>query len=262
MDELFSLAERCAIVTGAASGIGRATAQRLARAGARVAAFDLDEVAWDETGILAHHVVCDVSREDEIASAIADTARRLGGVDILVNNAGTFSSEPVEQMSRTSIGRNMAVNFEGVVWGIKYGAAAMRGGGAIVNVASHAGLRGVPNYGAYAASKAAVIAYTKTAALELAAQKIRVNCVCPGTVGTPMSEGEDGRVEVLTASLLQPLGRIARPEEIAAAIHFLVSDDCGFVTGHALAIDGGKTAGPAPKVLEILSEYVLSATQR
>jgi NAD(P)-dependent dehydrogenase (short-subunit alcohol dehydrogenase family) len=259
MQSLFSLADRVAIVTGAASGIGRATAERLARAGARVVAADRRPVAWDSSRVLARSVVVDVAKEREVAAVIEQAAEELGSLDILVSNAGTFSSEPVDRMTGAALRRNMSVNFEGVVWGIKHAAGVMTAGGAIVNTASHAGLRGVPDYGAYAASKAAVIAYTKTAALELAARGIRVNCVCPGTVDTAMSASGSARVETATASLLQPLGRLARPEEIAATIHFLVSNDCAFITGQAVAVDGGKTAGPAAAVLEALSHPLIEA---
>jgi 3alpha(or 20beta)-hydroxysteroid dehydrogenase len=257
MSRPFSLEGRVAIVTGAASGIGQATASRLAQAGARVVALDIEAVTWDTARRLAGQIVCDVSKERQVAHAIEQTMDANGRLDILVNNAGVFTAEPVDRMTSAALRRNFDVNFGGVVWGIKYASRVMAPGSAIVNTASHAGLRGVPNYGAYAASKAAVIAYTKTAALDLAGRGIRVNCVCPGTVTTPMGLSDEGELELKTAGLLQPLGRVGRPEEIAAAIHFLASEDCGFITGHALAIDGGKTAGPASAVLDVLSRHVM-----
>jgi 3alpha(or 20beta)-hydroxysteroid dehydrogenase len=135
----------------------------------------------------------------------------------------------------------------------------MQDGGAIMSTASHAGRRGVPTYGAYTASKAAIIGYTKVAALELAHRNIRVNCVCPGTVDT--SEGPDvpmttvgGGLEYETTTKLPPLGRMATADEIAATFHYLASDDCRYITGQALGVDGGKTAGPALGVLMALYE--------
>lgn len=261
VSRFFDLADQVAIVTGAASGIGRATAERLAQAGAQVVGAGLGEIHWDDERLLAGHSLCDVAKEADVERLISTTVARLGRLDILVNNAGIFSTETVEEMSLAPLRRNMSINFEGVVWGIKHAAPVMEPGSTIVNTASHAGLRGVAGYGAYGASKAAVIAYTKTAALELAARGIRVNCVCPGTVATPMSDSEDAQLEASTARLLQPLGRLAQAEEVAAAIHFLVSRDCGFITGQALAVDGGKTAGPPPRVLEVLSRHVSAAAR-
>jgi NAD(P)-dependent dehydrogenase (short-subunit alcohol dehydrogenase family) len=195
-----------------------------------------------------------VSVEQEVAWLIDDTARARG-LDILVNNAGVFRGGAVDEVDSEDLERELSVNFTSVVWGIKHASRCMRDGCAIVSVASHAGLRGVPTYGGYVASKAAVIGYTKTAALELAARGIRVNCVCPGTHETDMNREVDaGLREMRVASLLQPLGRCGRPEELAALVHFLVSPDCAFITGQAIPIDGGKSAGPGPAVIAALED--------
>jgi 3alpha(or 20beta)-hydroxysteroid dehydrogenase len=173
--------------------------------------------------------------------------------DILVNNAGVFCGESVLEITPESLGRQLDVNLGGVVWGIKHAGRVLDSGGSIVSVASHAGLRGVPTYGGYVASKAAIIGYTKTAALELAERGIRVNCVCPGTHDTAMGHGNEiADREARIAMLLQPLGWLGDPLELAALVHFLVSRDCGFITGQAIATDGGKSAGPSVATLRAL----------
>jgi NAD(P)-dependent dehydrogenase (short-subunit alcohol dehydrogenase family) len=131
----------------------------------------------------------------------------------------------------------------GVVFGIKHAVDHMTKGGSIVNTSSVAGYQGAPTYAPYVASKAAVIGVTRTAALELAGRNIRVNCVCPGTVDTPMAYGDDVQAELKIAAMMMPLGRLCKPEEVAALFHFLCGDDCPFITGQAICIDGGMTAG-------------------
>jgi 3alpha(or 20beta)-hydroxysteroid dehydrogenase len=170
-------------------------------------------------------------------------ADRFGRLDIAINNAGVGTTEWLPDMTEKALDFNFNVNFKGAVWGIKHAARFMDGSGSIVNTASVAALFGSPGYTAYAASKAAIVSVTKTAALELAPKRIRVNCVCPGTVDTPMNEGDDVDLEMAIADKIHPLERIAQPEEIAALFHFLSSDDSAFITGQAIAIDGGMSAG-------------------
>jgi len=135
------------------------------------------------------------------------------------------------------------VNVMGVVFGMKHAVDYMTNGGSIVNTSSVAGFQGAPTYAPYVAAKAAIIGVTRTAALEFAPRNIRVNCVCPGTVDTPMAYGEEGASELKLAKMMMPLGRLCKPEEVAALFHFLVADDCSFVSGQAICIDGGMTAG-------------------
>jgi 3alpha(or 20beta)-hydroxysteroid dehydrogenase len=248
----FSLAGKVAVVTGGASGIGAATARRFARAGARVVIGDVGDASALAKEIEGRFVRADVSREADVENLLESARRELGRLDVVVNNAGIGAGTFLAALSEGDLDRNLNVNLKGVVWGIKHAAARLADGGSIMNTASVAGLLGTPSYGAYVASKAAIIGITRTAALELAPRGIRVNCVCPSTVDTPMARDEGGDVEWRLAGLLHPLGRMARAEEVAALFHFLASDDSAFITGQAIAIDGGMSAGPGLGMISAL----------
>ncbi len=248
------LTDRTALITGAAAGIGRAIAVRLATDGAQIVALDLPGVTLDATAAAVAAVggsllaiAGDVTRAEDWQRALAQIAR----LDILVNNAGISGAVcglfdyPEEMFDRV-----MAVNARGTFLGLKYGGAAMRAhGGAIINIASVSGLSGSRNIAPYTASKHAVVGLTKVAALEFAAHKIRVNAVCPSPTATEMmatlertlapSNPEAVR-ERFHASI--PLGRYGEPTEIAALVAFLASDEAQFITGAALNIDGGMLA--------------------
>lgn len=252
--KLFSLDGKVAVVTGGASGIGLATARRFAAAGARVVIGDRTDAASIASGIGGIAVRADVSAEDDVARLMRTASERFGAIDIAINNAGVGTTEWLPDMTEEALDHNLDVNFKGAVWGVKHGARFMGDGGSIVNTASIAALFGSPGYAAYAASKAAIVSVTKTAALELAPRRIRVNCVCPGTVDTPMSEGDDVELEMAIADKIHPLGRIAQPEEIAALFHYLASDESSFVTGQAIAIDGGMSAGSGLATWSVLYE--------
>lgn len=254
---MFRLDGKCAVVTGAASGIGAATANRLAAAGARVSTLDLTP-----TGALAARaggigIEVDVSDERAMADAIARAAAAMGGLDIMVNNAGIGDGEPLLEGQGTLLYERMfRVNTLGVVIGTRHAAAIMASqgrGGAIVNTASLAGTFGFPTYGAYSASKGAVVSFTRVAATELGPLGIRVNCICPSTVDTPMMDDPAAAAEGAMMATATPLGRICRPDEVAALIHFLVADDCAFVSGQAVLIDGAVTAGFSPALIETLA---------
>jgi NAD(P)-dependent dehydrogenase (short-subunit alcohol dehydrogenase family) len=230
--ELFSLKDQVAVVTGGNSGIGLKTMERFVGAGARVVVADMAESPSFDLSESIKYVRCDVTDEHQVKNALNTAVTEFDGLDVLVNNAGVFSG------------------YEKIV--DKYAAELMRDGGRIINTASAAGLIGVSGLADYAASKHAVIGLTKSAALELSARHIRVNCVCPTTVNTPMAN-EDGGEHMLNAEkLLVPLGRICEPEEVAALIHFLASTDCNFVNGQAIAIDGGMSAGGSERLYEKL----------
>ncbi len=244
MTQFFNLKGKTAVITGGTSGIGLATAKRLAASGANVAIAgrrSADELA-ESFGAVAFS--CDVSKEDDIRDLMHNTHDKFGGLDIVVNNAGVNAgySELTESEAK-DFDFNYKINTMGVANGIKHAAPLMNEGGAIVNVASVAGLQGVAYLAPYVASKWAVIGLTRTAAVELGARGIRVNAVCPTSVNTPMAHAEGGEAQLAMEHKAVPLGRIAEPEEIAALVHFLVAPDCNFVNGQAIAADGGFTAG-------------------
>jgi NAD(P)-dependent dehydrogenase (short-subunit alcohol dehydrogenase family) len=251
---MFSLAGKVAVVTGGASGIGAATARRFARAGARVVIGDVadaTEVAREIGGLA---LATDVSREAEVERLLETALRSYGRLDVLVNNAGIGAGGVLAELREADLDANLNVNLKSVVWGIKHAAPRIADGGSIMSTASLAGAIGAPSYGAYVASKAAIIGVTKTAALELAPRGVRVNCVCPATIDTPMARNDAGSVEARIAALLHPLGRMGRPEEVAALFHFLAADESAFITGLAIAIDGGLSAGPGLELVAALYE--------
>jgi 2-keto-3-deoxy-L-fuconate dehydrogenase len=243
-----SIAGRVALVTGAGSGIGEAVVRRFATAGASVVAADVDGTAAErvagEIGSAAVAIETDVSDEDAVVEAVA-RAEALGGVDILVNVAGIGSTTNAPDTPLEIWERVMAVNARGTFLFCKHAIPPMveRRKGAIVNVASVAGLVGLRNRAAYCASKGAVIALTRALAVDHVGSGIRVNAVCPGTVDSPwvrrLVEEVGEPLEALRAR--QPMGRLGTPEEIAEAIHYLASDAAAFVTGTAFVIDGGLT---------------------
>jgi len=233
---MFSLAGKIAVVTGAASGIGLAVAERFRAAGATVVGIDRTAT---EDGIVA-----DVSDETVLAAAFDTVISRHGRLDIVVNNAGI---QPLgvdfANLTPALLERTFAVNVNGVAFGIKHAARLMKSVGRIVNTGSFVGTIGVPQGTAYAASKAAVIHLTRCAAVELAPRGITVNCVCPGTVATPAVLDIPDNPEIAFAEARTPLGRLASPAEIAAAFHFLASEEASYITGAVLPVDGGITAG-------------------
>jgi NAD(P)-dependent dehydrogenase (short-subunit alcohol dehydrogenase family) len=242
---------KATLVTGAASGIGRATALAFARAGARVVVSDVAEAAGEETasaaralGASAHFVRCDVARSADVQALVAATIARFGRLDCAVNNAGIEGTlAPIGDGAEDDAARVIDVNLMGV-WRCLHAELprmAAQGGGAIVNTASVAGLVGAGGLAPYVASKHGVVGLTKTAALEYATSGIRVNAVCPGLIQTPMVDRLEAASPGVIAALLavKPMGRLGTPDEVAAAVLWLCSDAASFTTGHALTIDGG-----------------------
>ncbi len=237
---MFSLAGKVAVVTGASSGIGLAIAQRFLEAGALVHGLDLsprEELPFPCATV-------DVSQEDEISNALNCITSLHDRLDIVVNNAGiqplgvSFSEITGQLLQRT-----FAVNVNGVVFGTKHAARLMSNGGRIINTGSFVGLLGVPCGTAYAASKATVIHLTRLAAVELAPRGITVNCVCPGTIRTPAVTEIPDNPEIAFVEKRTPLGRLGEPAEVAAAFHFLASDEASYITGAVVPVDGGIVAG-------------------
>jgi NAD(P)-dependent dehydrogenase (short-subunit alcohol dehydrogenase family) len=235
---------RVALITGAASGIGKAIAQALAGEGAQVVVADVNEPAGRaaaaqlvDQGGRARFVGCDVIDEASVEAAVGSVLEIEGRLDIMVNNAGIITPPAsLIESSAADWDRHFAVNLRGVFFGVKHAARAMlQSGGCIINMASVAGMGAAPKLGPYGATKAAVIQLTQTAALELARQHIRVNAICPGWTDTPLLDG-------LERSKLErqiPLGRLGQAEEIAGLVVYLASDAATFITGSALRIDGG-----------------------
>ncbi len=240
-----TLSGRVALVTGAGSGIGAATARRFAEEGTTVVGGDLRREAVEELGPGIVPVELDVRDESSVMRAV-ERAEALGGIDVLVNVAGIGSTTSAPETPLAVWNDVMAVNAGGTFLCCKHAIPPMaaRGRGAIVNVASVAGLVGLRNRAAYCASKGAVIALTRALAVDHVGDGIRVNAVCPGTVDSPwvrrLVEEAGESLDALRAR--QPIGRLGTPEEIADAILYLAGDSAAFVTGTALVIDGGLTA--------------------
>jgi NAD(P)-dependent dehydrogenase (short-subunit alcohol dehydrogenase family) len=253
-NESKQFAGKIAFVTGGGSGIGRAAALAFAREGANVVVADLDEQGNQETvrliedqGGLARAVQCDVSRADSIKMALQTAVEAYGRLHFAFNNAGVEQQQrgPLAELDEEEWDRIHSIDLRGVFLCMKYEIPLIlkQGGGAIVNISSGAGVVGIPGNAAYTAAKHGVIGLTRSAALDYAAQNLRINAVCPGYIDTPMMERftggtDEGRAKVIEQ---EPVGRAGRPEEIAAAVIWLCSNAASFIIGHAMVVDGGQT---------------------
>lgn len=263
-DSRIPLVGRVAIVTGAARGIGAATARRLAQSGARVVLADLDGEAADvvakSIGEMASVHRHDVTSRTDWEVLVEQVIASHGAIDILVNNAGVFSARPMETLTNDDFGRMMAVSTEGTFWGLKTclphlanPARREQFTASVINLGSVAAMVGFGNSFAYSAAKGAVRQMSKSAAIELAGRGVRVNCVHPGFIETDLADNglrqlqADGLLDDFAAAkdamrANHPIGRLGRPEDVAAAIHFLATDEASFITGADIAVDGGLIA--------------------
>ncbi|MCY4072053.1 MAG: SDR family NAD(P)-dependent oxidoreductase [Chloroflexi bacterium] len=248
--------KRVAVVTGAAKGIGRACARVFGEAGASIALIDIDEDAaratlteLRERGLQAAFFSADVSCAADVSAAVQGILERYGKIDILVNNAGTHDGKGIQEAGEDDWDRIVSTNLKSVFLVSKAALPSLKEtGGAIINMGSMVGLVGQGNSGAYSASKGGIVALTKNMALDLAPHRIRVNCICPGWVETPLvnewfalQPDEAGARDYVNS--IHPLGRIAAADEIGKVALFLASDLASFVTGVAIAVDGGVSLG-------------------
>jgi NAD(P)-dependent dehydrogenase (short-subunit alcohol dehydrogenase family) len=254
-NESGSFAGKVAFVTGAANGIGRAAALAFAREGAGVVVADVSEQGNQETARLIEQaggralaVRCDVSREEDVRAALDKAVEAFGRLDFAFNNAGVEQPvKPAADLTPEEWDRIVGIDLRGAFLCMKHEIPLLLkqgGGGAIVNTSSGAGVKGIAGQAAYCAAKFGIVGLTKAAALDYAKANIRINAVCPGYVDTPMMERftggtPEGRQKVAAE---EPVGRPAKPEEIAASVLWLCSDAAAFVVGHAMVVDGGQTA--------------------
>lgn len=241
---MFSIESKNAFITGGSSGIGLAVAKRFLQSGANVIVSDIQGPPDSVLQAGAIFIELDVSDEQKVAAALQEAEDKLGKLDVLINNAGVtgegnvFMEDNTPELTR----RTIEINMQGVYYGLKHGPKHMNDGGSIINTSSLGAIVGFPGLGPYSATKAAVLSYTKTAALELAPRGIRVNAICPTFVRTAMFDADDVDYTQIAETFI-PLGRVSETSDLEGFYHFLAAEESAFLTGQAIAVDGGMSLG-------------------
>ena len=251
MEDFFSLKNKVTVITGGGSGLGLATVKRFLQAGAKVVLADITDKSELAKELECVYVKTDVSKESDVANLMKQAHDHYGPLDVVINNAGIIMPEQLlTDADMKDYERLYSINIFGVVHGLKYAPKYMKDGGVILNTASNSANGDYAGYGAYISSKCAVVGLTKAAAVELAPRNIRVNCICPNTMDTPMAYADGCETELQVMRVTAPLGRMCKAEEAAALYHFLAADDCRYITGEDIYIDGGLKAGPSIQLID------------
>jgi len=254
-NQMFDIRDKVAVVTGAGGGIGHAVASRFRNAGAEVVMVDVVDARSEADAIGAHFIQADVSSECDVERAMNEVAEKFGQLDIVVLNAGIAGKDdgvPIQDCSGESLRQVFAVNCHGVFYGIKHASTHMEDGGSIILTSSQAAMYTAPNTSEYTASKHAVIGLAKSGALELGPKGIRINAVCPGYVDTPINAKVSKVDEIV--KITQAIGRLLTTDDVIGLFHFLASPESYMITGQALVIDGGKTAGMTQRFVSMLEK--------
>jgi len=252
---VFSIESKNCFITGGSSGIGLAVAERFLRCGAKVIVADVQRppVSVLEDGAI--FLELNVADEEQVAAALQQAEDALGKLDILINNAGITGEGNVFMEDNTPelTQRTIDINMQGVYYGLKHGPKHMNNGGSIINTSSLGAIVGFPGLGPYSAAKAAVLSYTRTSALELAPRGIRVNAICPTFVRTAMFDADDVDYTAIAEAFI-PLGRVSETFDLEGFYHFLAAEESAFLTGQAIAVDGGMSLGVSLTAFEKLAE--------
>jgi len=250
---MFDIESKVAVITGGGSGLGLETVKRFVTAGATVIFADIKDCTEIAEEVGCDFIQTDVTDEKQVENLMMKASEKYGKLDIVINNAGIIMPEQlINDAQLSDYERLHKVNVLGVLLGMKYGAKYMRDGGSIINTASNSANGDYAGYGSYISSKAAVVGLTKAGAIEYAERNIRVNCICPNTMDTPMAYAEGCETELQVVGITTPLGRMGKPEEAAALFHFLAADDCKYITGEDIYIDGGLKAGPSNRMIDTI----------
>ena len=251
---MFDLTGMKTVIFGGTAGIGLAVAKRFVAAGSDVVIVGRRDAIAIAAEIGATGLSGDVTIENDVKKVLEEAQSKHGLLDVIINNAGKgITGKRLTDESAEALNNTLDVNLKGVFYGLKHGPRFMRDGGSIINTSSAAGLIGLQGYGPYAASKAATLSLTATAAIELAARGIRVNAVCPGSIRTEMLE-KNPTDEIEIVKRLAPLGRIGELADIVGIYHFLASRESAYITGTAIPVDGGILAGFSTGVMEMLAK--------